>query len=56
MLSVDLTTRPGDGYVVVVLPGELDAADAAAVAAAIAAAAAVRARLAQAGAEPAGSR
>ena len=37
MFSVDLTTRPGDGYVVVDLRGELDVADAAAVAAAIAA-------------------
>jgi anti-anti-sigma factor len=36
MFSVDLTTRPGDGYVVVDLRGELDVADAAAVAAAIA--------------------
>jgi len=35
MLSVDLNTRPGDGYVVVELRGELDLADAAAVAAAI---------------------
>ena len=36
MLSVDLTTRPADGYVVVELRGELDLVDAAAVAAAIA--------------------
>jgi anti-anti-sigma factor len=33
MFSVDLTTRPGDGYVVVELRGERDVADAAAVAA-----------------------
>jgi anti-sigma B factor antagonist len=32
MFSVDLTTRPGDGYVVVELRGELDVADAAAAA------------------------
>jgi anti-anti-sigma factor len=37
LYSVDLSTRPGDGYVVVELRGELDVADAAAVAAAIAA-------------------
>jgi anti-anti-sigma factor len=37
MFSVDLSTRPGEGYVVVELRGELDVADAAAVAATIAA-------------------
>jgi anti-sigma B factor antagonist len=36
MFSVDLSTRDGDGHVIVVLRGELDVADAAAVAAAFA--------------------
>ena len=40
MLSVDLSTREGDGHVVVALRGELDIADAVSVAAALAAVAA----------------
>jgi hypothetical protein len=60
VFSADLSTRPGDGYVVVELRGELDVADAVAVAATIAAVAvrepeihasvaeAARARLAEA--------